>query len=841
MKTRAAAKTSMLAILTIFLMYGISFSAVMPEVKELLRVPGLVSPTNVAVSADRRLFIVEGDRDRVQIFRRSGSSAGLLHVAKPSSVAVSPSGTVYVGSRKDFSVGIYNAKGEKIGQLGDGEDEFINPHFIYFDAATGSVYVVDKNTGVIKKYDENGVFIGEAINDAGNHPEAMTIYNNEFYVIDSPPATDLNGKPYSSARVQVFDMAGKPVRSFGSWGYNVGQFRNPAGITHDSQGRIYVSDGSVGILCFDGQTGSYIDMIYPLASPLGVAMSDDNRLLVATPGSHSAAVFGVGSYSDMKVAPESLAFHGTDVLPKPSSQQITITNSGTAQLTYSATHTASWLSLQGGSGLVASQGEAGVTVSVDGSGLQPGVYHDVVTVKDDTGASESVAISFEIRTSPKLTLSPMTGLSYSYTMGSPNPMPQAITITVVDDADGTATWRANIAGAAWLGLSPSSSTGNGTTVLQTMVDPAGLSAGSYQGTITVSSSGISGTPVSIPVNLEIKDVPVLRKSGGGNIVASPTMTTTGYAKVGIFDQNGIKQFEFDPFGLKSKHGYNVATGDVDGDGSVDIIVGMGSVMKNPARMAVFTRNGEMVPGTDLTPLSSRSGAKVASGDFNGDGRAEVIVAAGQGPMNAAQLKILVYDGEDLKETGVDIVPFDTHYGVNVAAGDLDGDGIDELMVSPGPDPRADAAVKVFKIDSSGGLGAWTAAETGAAITAFSSRCGANVSSGDVNGDGKAEIIVSSGSCAYIKRNRIAFLDGEGNRATPDIVDSSSGGLVTAAEDLDMDGRAEIVAAPIKRGYNSAIIRIYDAGGGILKNTFSAYSTAVSGANIAAGELGWGVE
>ncbi len=841
MKMKAAVRMSLAALLMMYLLSGISFSAGMPEVRELLSIPGLVSPTQIAVAADRRIFVVEGNRDKVLIFNRSGSAAGAISVANPSSIAVSPSGTMYIGSRKDFSVGIYNAGGEMTGQLGGGENEFINPHFIYYHAASGMVYVVDKNAGVIKKYDGSGVFAGEAIHDEGNYPEAMTIYNNEFYVIDSPPATDLNGKPYSSARVQVFDMDGNAVRSFGSWGYDVGQFRNPAGITNDSQGRIYVSDGNVGILCFEGSTGSYIDMIYPLASPVGIVMSDDNRLVVATPGSHSVTVFGVGSFSDMKVVPGSLAFHGTDAMLKPPSQQVSITNSGNAQLTFTAAQSASWLSLQGVSGLVGPQGEAVMIVSADGSGLQPGLYHDLITVTDDTGASESIAVSFEIKTAPKLTVSPMTGLNYTYTMKSPDLMTQTVTVTVMDDADGTARWHANVAGAPWLSLTPATATGNGTTLLQAIVDPEGLPAGSYQGTITVSSSGMSGTPVSIPVHLAVREPASVKKSAERNIVISPGMTTSGCAKVGIFDPKGALQFEFNPFGLKVQYGYTVATGDVDGDGVVDIIVGMGNVVKYPARIAVFKRNGEMIAGTDLTPLSSQNGAKVASGDFNGDGRAEVIVASGQGPMNAAELKILVYEGGELKETGIDIVPFTTNYGVNVAAGDLDGDGIDELIVSPGPDPHADAGIKVFKVDASGGIGAWTVTETGISLSDFSSTCGANVSAGDINGDGKAEIIVSSGSCAYVKRNRVAVLDGEGNRVMPDVTDLSSGGLVTAVGDVDMDGRGEIVAAPLKRGYSDALIRIFHVGNNSLNMTSFIYSNAVSGANIAVGDLGWGGE
>jgi hypothetical protein len=38
----------------------------------------------------------------------------------------------------------------------------------------------------------------------------------------------------------------------------------------------------------------------------------------------------------------------------------------------------------------------------------------------------------------------------------------------------------------------------------------------------------------------------------------------------------------------------------------------------------------------------------------------------------------------------------TKYGANPISADNDGDGIDEIIVSPEPDPKAEAKIKVFK-------------------------------------------------------------------------------------------------------------------------------------------------
>jgi hypothetical protein len=41
---------------------------------------------------------------------------------------------------------------------------------------------------------------------------------------------------------------------------------------------------------------------------------------------------------------------------------------------------------------------------------------------------------------------------------------------------------------------------------------------------------------------------------------------------------------------------------------------------------------------------------------------------------------------------------------NIAFGDVDGDGVPELITAPGPDPIAPARIKIFKIDTTDGIG-----------------------------------------------------------------------------------------------------------------------------------------
>jgi hypothetical protein len=93
----------------------------------------------------------------------------------------------------------------------------------------------------------------------------------------------------------------------------------------------------------------------------------------------------------------------------------------------------------------------------------------------------------------------------------------------------------------------------------------------------------------------------------------------------------------------------------------------------------------------------------------------------------------------------------------------------------------------------------------------------------------------------VAQNVVTVFDGTGKRTGVDIRDTSSGGMVVSASDLDMDGYADLVTAPVKRGNNRTVIKIFNTGDSSQNKAFIAYKNTVLGANIAVGELGWGIE
>lgn len=130
----------------------------------------------------------------------------------------------------------------------------------------------------------------------------------------------------------------------------------------------------------------------------------------------------------------------------------------------------------------------------------------------------------------------------------------------------------------------------------------------------------------------------------------------------------------------NRFGVYVAAGDFDGDGHIELTTSMerGSQLVSVWEFVDdhFEFSHEFDSG--FTNESS-SGVRVSAGDINGDLIDEIIVAPGTG----RDPEIRIFDGLGLELRKFDVSPDYGRGGLSTAVGDLNGDGLDEILILAG--------------------------------------------------------------------------------------------------------------------------------------------------------------
>jgi hypothetical protein len=125
----------------------------------------------------------------------------------------------------------------------------------------------------------------------------------------------------------------------------------------------------------------------------------------------------------------------------------------------------------------------------------------------------------------------------------------------------------------------------------------------------------------------------------------------------------------------------------------------------------------------------RGGVRVAVGDVNGDGRDDIVTGAGAGGGPHVQ----VFSGRDfsLYSTYFAYAPNFTN-GIYVAVGDVDGDGLADVITGAGS--GGGPHIQVFSLVTNRSYYAYAPEFTG----------GVRVAARDLNGDGRSEVITGPG-------------------------------------------------------------------------------------------------
>ena len=258
--------------------------------------------------------------------------------------------------------------------------------------------------------------------------------------------------------------------------------------------------------------------------------------------------------------------------------------------------------------------------------------------------------------------------------------------------------------------------------------------------------------------------------------------------VRVFDRvTGDLRYEFTPFeGFTD--GVKVAAGDVNGDGIADIAVGAGP--GGGPRVAVFDgATGSLLYDFFAYEDSFRGGVTVSIGDMDQDGYGDLILGTGVG----GGPRVKVISGRDGQTVIRDVFAYEPSFrgGVSVATGDVNGDGVPDLVTSAGAGggPR----VVVFDGRSMVQLASFFVFDA-------NSRDGFYAATGDVNGDGFADIIAGSGAGGpgrvrvFSGLNRAVLNDFYVNEPfDPKAATSGiTAGVRVASADVDGDGLPDII-------------------------------------------------
>jgi hypothetical protein len=206
------------------------------------------------------------------------------------------------------------------------------------------------------------------------------------------------------------------------------------------------------------------------------------------------------------VSPDSVSLSAIQGSTTKQTQAVTLTNIGKADLAWTTSSDAAWLTVSpvddGGTPLTSASLGVTLTVSADPTGLVPDLYTGHIIVSGPGATSAVITVSFTITpvALPTLTIAPG-ALGFDAVEGGSAPAGKIVTVT--NNGGAPFTWTA-VADQPWVVLVPPVSTtvaAGGSQDLTIQVTITGLGPGVYVATVTIDDGVGDSLPVTVTLTI----------------------------------------------------------------------------------------------------------------------------------------------------------------------------------------------------------------------------------------------------------------------------------------------------------------------------------------------------